>query len=57
MDVIEQIPVEIKCSECETIQTAWVQITFPWNTYIHTCEKCSYVIMESEWEEVKNKTQ
>lgn len=44
----------IKCPQCGTIQDAEVLKTIPWFTYIHTCEKCDYAIMESEWNRVDN---
>ena len=44
----------IKCPECGEIQTAKILHTFPWNTFIHDCEKCDYTIMESEWDEINN---
>ena len=40
---------KIKCPECGRVQFAKVEHTFPFYTYIHTCKKCSHVIMESEW--------
>lgn len=40
----------IKCPNCGKIQRATVCHTFPWYSYVHDCEKCSYIIMESEWE-------
>lgn len=46
--------VRIKCPECGTIQDAIVEHTFPFSTYVHHCENCGYVIMESEWEEIKD---
>ena len=49
--------VRIKCPECGTIQDAIVEHTIPFDTYIHFCEKCGFVIMESEWEEIKDKDQ
>ena len=49
----KKIPVKIQCPECRQVQDAQVELTFPFHTYIHTCEKCKYVIMESEWMEVK----
>lgn len=39
----------IWCPECEHKQEAEVLHTFPWNTYIHECTNCDYLIMESEW--------
>lgn len=41
---------DIKCPECKSIQQAQVLHTIPFNTYIHTCIHCGYIIMESEWE-------
>lgn len=41
----------IICPECETSQPATVLHTFPYFSYVHTCVKCGYVIMESEWNE------
>lgn len=46
------VPVMIKCPSCNTIQGAIIECTFPFATYIHECEKCKYVIMESEWNEI-----
>lgn len=43
----------IKCPECNRIQTAVVEHALPFDIYVHTCEKCGYVIMEREWEIVK----
>lgn len=42
----------IKCPKCGHIQRAEVLETAIWNNYVHHCEKCEYVIMESEWETV-----
>ena len=39
----------ITCPECGQVQGAIVKHTEPWYTYIHTCAKCDYTIMESEW--------
>ena len=41
---------KIICPECNNVQTATVDHTFPWYSYVHECE-CGYVITESEWEE------
>lgn len=46
-------PTMIKCPECETVQGAIVEMALPWGTFIHTCVGCKYLIMQSEWEEVK----
>lgn len=43
----------IECPECLTIQMGKVEQTFPWPTFIHDCVFCKYIIMESEWNEVK----
>ena len=48
----EFTPVIIKCPECKTIQAAIVEDSIPFGTFIHECEKCNYVIMESDWEVV-----
>lgn len=44
----------IKCPKCERVQTAQVtrRAEDPFPVYLHECEQCGYVIMESEWEEV-----
>jgi transcription elongation factor Elf1 len=39
----------IKCPSCNHEQLADVLATYPFHTFIHTCEKCEYIIMESEW--------
>lgn len=44
-----KIKEKIKCPECGTIQEAEVEQSIPWWIYIHECEKCKYIIMESEW--------
>lgn len=45
--------VKIECPECGSIELAVEDYTtVPWHTYIHSCNKCGYVIMESEWERV-----
>jgi C4-type Zn-finger protein len=44
----------IRCPNCEHVQDAEI-ITddiYPWPIYIHECERCDYLIMESEWEVV-----
>lgn len=40
---------QIICLECSKVQTAVVEHTIPWNSYIHECTGCGYIIMESEW--------
>ena len=44
---------EIKCPQCGHVQKAKIRKTFPFYTYIHYCEKCNYVITESDWNEIK----
>ena len=40
----------IICPNCGSIELAEVDTTtVPWNTYIHHCSKCEYIIMESDW--------
>ena len=39
----------IRCPDCGHEQDATVQHTAPWPTYLHDCEQCHYLIMESEW--------
>lgn len=41
----------IKCPKCNAVQTATVEHTIPFYSYVHDCE-CGYTIMESEWERV-----
>lgn len=51
-DGIEEVTIE--CPECGLIQPAVVNCnTAPFNTYIHDCKHCGYLIQESEWNEVK----
>ena len=51
-DGIEEVTIE--CPECGFIQPAVVNCnTAPFNTYIHDCKHCGYLIQESEWNEVK----
>ena len=48
--------VKIECPECGSIEIAVEDYTtVPWHTYIHRCNKCDYVIMESEWNVIKEK--
>lgn len=42
----------IECPLCKHIQPAKVEPKIPFDSYIHHCVKCGYVIMESEWNEV-----
>lgn len=43
----------IWCPQCETEQDAQVEETAPWWTFLHNCEECGYLIMESEWNKVE----
>lgn len=43
----------IICPECESEQRAIVEHTWPWWSYVHICTECNYIILESEWNEVK----
>lgn len=43
---------KIQCTECNHIQDATVEHTIPFYSYVHNCEKCGYVIMESEWNKI-----
>lgn len=46
--------VKIICPRCGSIETAVEDyMTMPFSTYLHRCNKCGYVIMESEWQRVK----
>jgi Zn ribbon nucleic-acid-binding protein len=41
---------QIICPMCEELQTATVEHTIPWYSFVHECSKCGYIITESEWE-------
>lgn len=42
--------VKIECPECGSIEIAIEDYTTaPFPTFLHSCNKCGYVIMESEW--------
>ena len=45
----------IRCPECTRVQLALVRFddSMPAPLYVHTCEVCGYMIMESDWEQVK----
>lgn len=46
--------VKIECPECGSIEIAVEDYTTaPFPTYLHRCNKCEYVIMESEWNVIK----
>lgn len=40
----------IRCPRCGYVQKAKIKKTFPFYIYIHYCEKCNYVITESDWD-------
>lgn len=40
----------IICPKCQNVCKATVTLTIPLATYIHHCEHCHYIIMESEWD-------
>jgi hypothetical protein len=46
---------KIICPNCAQIQDA--QVIYykgdPWESYVHNCIRCQYVIMESEWHLMK----
>lgn len=46
-------PESIICPSCGSIERAFVDATIPWNTYIHHCVNCNYIIGESEWNTVQ----
>lgn len=41
----------IECPCCLTVQQAEViwDERDPWPIFVHTCVKCGYIVMESEW--------
>ncbi len=41
---------KVKCPNCGSLQVAEVVESLPWYAYIHECDQCHYMIMESEWE-------
>lgn len=46
--------VKIECHECGSIEIAIEDYTTaPFPTYLHRCNKCEHVIMESEWNVIK----
>lgn len=49
---VQVTPVYIYCPKCLNTCKASVQHTVPFFTYIHECEHCKYLIMESEWDEI-----
>lgn len=51
MDKISFFTEKIICPKCGAVQTAKVDILAPFCDYTHICDKCGYVITESEWNE------
>ena len=49
----DTIPCRIICPNCGSVENAEIEISMPFNIYIHYCSKCEYVIMESEWAKIK----
>lgn len=45
---------KIICPECKSIEIGTVVNTIPFPTLIHECSQCKYVIMESDWNRLKN---
>ena len=45
----------IRCPECDSTEEATVEhhLGDPWPIYVHKCS-CGYIIMESEWEKLKD---
>lgn len=43
--------VKIECPECGMIQPALIDRSGPWDSFVHECRNCSYMITESDWEE------
>ena len=45
----------IECPRCRILNEAVVTQDDgdPWPSFVHTCERCGYIIMESEWQEVE----
>ena len=42
----------IKCNECGLEQDAEVEHTYPFPTYVHVCEDCGFIVMESDWDKI-----
>ena len=47
----------IRCPRCEHEQDATVAQTYPHWSFVHKCDQCGYIIMESEWERVEEVTE
>ena len=48
---------EIVCPNCESTQIATIEKLCPFDSRVHNCKVCNYVIMESEWETTDIKKQ
>jgi hypothetical protein len=42
----------IMCPNCGAIETARIESTEIFDSYVHHCSKCGHIILESEWEKV-----
>lgn len=43
---------KIRCPNCGLLQAAKVLELRPWNSYVHTCYQCNFMITESDWDVV-----
>ena len=46
--------VKVICPVCGREVPGEIEVMIPWNSYNAYCDHCEYIIMESEWEEVKD---
>jgi len=53
LKIMDEYIVTIICPECGKVQDAKVIVDVPFNIYIHTCNECGYLILESEWNRVE----
>lgn len=55
LTIVERETEKIICPNCGAVQLAEVVLYegAPFWTYVHHCENCGYVILESEWETVE----
>lgn len=44
----------IRCPKCDSVQKATINQSIPWWVYIHHCNYCKYIIMESEWDVISD---
>ena len=49
---VKETAVLIYCPKCLNTCNAKILHTWPFLTFIHECEHCKYIIMESEWDEI-----